>query len=70
MMLFYSYEKPKNSIKKIQTNKNKWQFWKILETDNLLFESLNMSIKIRVLNVADMVIYSPMSNYLENRDGI
>ena len=70
MMLFYSYEKPKNNIKKIQTNKSKWQFWKILETDNLLFESLNMSIKIRVLNVADMVIYSPMSNYLENRDGI
>ena len=69
-MVFYFYEKPKNDIKKIQTNKSKWQFWKILETDNLLFESLNMSIKIRVLNVADMVIYSPMSNYLENTDGI
>ena len=70
MMVFYSYEKPKNNIKKIQTNKSKWQFWKILETGELLFESLNMSIKIRVLNVADMVIYSPVSNYLENREGI
>ena len=69
-MVFYFYEKPKNDIKKIQTNKSKWQLWKILETGKLPFESLNMSIKVRVLNVADMVIYSPVSNYLENREGV
>ena len=70
MMVFYSCEKPLNNIKKIQTSNSKWQFWKIFETGKLLFESLNMSRKIRVWNVADMVIYSPVSNYLENREGI
>ena len=70
MMVFYSCEKPLNNIKKIQTRNCKWQFWKIFETGKLLFESLNMSRKIRVWNVADMVIYSPVSNYLKNREGI
>ena len=69
-MVFYSCEKLINNIKKIQTSKSKWQFWKIFETGKLLFESLNMSRKIRVWNVADMVIYSPVSNYLKNREGI